>query len=133
VSVQVFLEADYRLTKPGVMALLLKMGAEIADDDDLTDPDDLEVRALLPRSSMSIHGKSQRNPRICAEEPGDAKFEVAYRCAFTVNSSEHCMSDIDKFAEGVANETGAAFVVSWQFERTLITNSMSGLRRIPIE
>ena len=131
-SVQVFLEADSRLTKPGVVALLLKMGAAVVEDEELTDPDDLEVSALLPRSSMSMHGKTQRDRRICAEDPGDAKFDVGYRCAFTINSSEQCMSDIDKFAEGVANETGAQFVVSWQFERTLMTNSTSGLRRMAL-
>ena len=131
-SVQVFLEADSRLTKPGVVALLRMMGAAVAEDDELTDPDDLEVSASLPGSSMSMHGKRQRDRRICAEDPGDAKFDVAYRCAFTISSSEHCMSDIDKFAEGVANATGAQFVVSWQFERTLMTNSTSGLRRMAL-
>jgi hypothetical protein len=133
VSVQVFLEADSRLTKPCVVALLFEMGATVMDDEELTDPDDQEVSASLPFSSMSMHGKIQRNRRICAEDPGEAKFDVAYRCAFTINSSDECMSDIDKFAEGVANETGAHFVVSWQFERTLMTNSTSGFRRMAVD
>lgn len=37
VSVQVFLEADSRLTKPGVVSLLRKMGAEVKEDDELMD------------------------------------------------------------------------------------------------
>jgi hypothetical protein len=70
----------------------------------MTDPDDLEVRAFLPGASMGMGGKVQRDRRIAAENPGDANFDVAYRCAFTINSSEYeqCMADIDKFSEEVA-------------------------------
>lgn len=134
-SVQVFLEVDSRLTKPGVVSLLRKMGAEVVEDDELMDPDDLEVRAMLPRSSMGMVGRVQRDRRIAAENPGDANFDVAYRCAFTINSSkyEQCMADIDKFCEAIANELGAHFVVSWQPERTLLTNSSTGLRRFALD
>lgn len=134
-SVQVFLEADSRLTKPGVVSLMRKMGAEVTEDDELTDPDDLEVRAWLPGSSMSMGGRIQRDKRIAAESPGDANFEVAYRCAFTITSSkyEKCMADIDKFAEAIAEQLGAHFVVSWQLERTLMTNSSSGLRKFALD
>lgn len=52
-SVQVFLEADSRLTKPGVVSLLRKMGAEVTEDDELMDPDDLEVRAWCGKPFMS--------------------------------------------------------------------------------
>ena len=134
-SVQVLLEADARLTKPGVVSLLRRMGAEVKEDDESMDPDDLEVRAWLPRSSMSMGGKVQRDGRIAAENPGDANFEVAYRCAFTINSSayEQCMADIDKFSEAIADELGAHFVVSWQLERTLLTNSSTGLRKFALD
>ena len=134
-SVQVFLEADSRLTKSGVVSLLRKMGADVKEDDELTDPDDPEVRAWLPRSSMSMGGRVQRDSRIAAENPGDANFDVAYRCAFTMNSSEYeqCMADIDKFSEAIADELGAHFVVSWQLERTLLTNSSTGLRKFALD
>jgi hypothetical protein len=89
VSVQVILEADSRLTKSGVVSLLRKMGAEVIEDDELMDPDDLEIRAWLPLSSMSMDGRVQRDRRIAAENPGDANFDVAYRCAFTMNASDY--------------------------------------------
>lgn len=134
-SVQVVLEADSRLTKPGVVSLLRKMGAEVTEDDELMDPDDLEVRAWLPRSSMSMGGRVERDRRIAEENPGDANFDVAYRCAFTINSSEYtqCMADIDKFSEAIADGLGAHFVVSWQLERTLLTNSSTGLRKFALD
>ena len=134
-SVQVILEADSRLTKLGVVSLLREMGAEVTEDDELIDPDDLEVRAWLPRSSMSIGGRVERDRRIAAENPGDADFDVAYRCAFTINSSEYtqCMADIDQFSEAIADELGAHFVVSWQLERTLLTNSSTGLRKFALD
>jgi uncharacterized protein (DUF2336 family) len=134
VSVQVILEADSRLTKSGVVSLLRKMGAEVIEDDELMDPDDLEIRAWLPLSSMSMDGRVQRDRRIAAENPGDANFDVAYRCAFTMNASDYeaCMADIDKFSEAIADELGAHFVVSWQLERTLLTNSSTGLRRFAL-
>lgn len=101
----------------------------------MTDPDDLEVRALLPGASMGMGGKVQRNRRIAAENPGDANFDVACRCAFTINSSEYeqCTADIDKFSEEVASEFGPHFVVSWQQERTLMANSSTGLRRFALD
>ena len=133
-SVEVYLEADSRLTKPAVVALLRKIGAVLVEDEELIAPNDLELRAVLPTSRMFMYGKKTgRNRRICAEDPGDVKFEVEYRCAFTVNSSEHWRADLDTFAEAVANDTGAHFVVSWQFERTLMTNSESGLRRVVLD
>jgi hypothetical protein len=111
------------------------MGAAVAEDDELMDPDDLEVRAWLPRSSMSMDGRVQRDRRIAAENPGDSNFDVAYRCAFTINSSEYtqCMADFDKFSEAIADELGAHFVVSWQLERTLLTNSSTGLRKFALD
>jgi hypothetical protein len=108
VSVQVFLEADSRLTKPGVVSLLRKMGAEVKEDGELMDTDDLEVQAWFPRSSMGMDGKVQRDKWIAAENPGDASFDVAYRCAFTINSLEYerCMADIDKFSEAALEYAG---------------------------
>lgn len=84
---------------------------------------------------MSMDGKVQRNRRIAAENPGGASFDVAYRCAFTINSLEYeqCMADIDKFSEAIADELGAHFVVSWQLERTLLTNSSTGLRKFALD
>ena len=80
-------------------------------------------------------GKVQRDSRIAADDPGDANFDVAYRCAFTINSSkyEQCMTDIDRVSEAIASEIDAHFVVSWQLERTLLTNSGAGLRRFPLD
>ena len=134
-SVQVFLEADSRLSKPGVVSLLRKMGAEVTEDDELMDPDEKEVRVWFPRSSMGMHGRAQSDRRIAAEHPGDANFDVAYRCAFTINSSEYtqCMADIDMFSEAIADTLGAHFVDSWQFERTLLTNSSTGLRKFALD
>ncbi len=84
---------------------------------------------------MSMGGRVERDRRIAAENPGDANFDVAYRCAFTINSSEYtqCMADIDKFSEAIADELGAHFVVSWQLERTLLTNSSTGPRKFALD
>ena len=47
-SVQVFLEADYRLTKPGIVSVLRNMGAEVTEL-----PDGLEIPG-----NQRLHGAS---------------------------------------------------------------------------
>ena len=126
-------EGDNRLNKPSVVLVLRMLGAEVVEDDEFTDPDDLAISAVLPRSAMRVVGQARHGDRrIVAENPGDATFDVAYRCAFTINFSAYadCMDDVRVFSETVARELSAHFVVSWQFEQTLFLNSASGFRAV---
>jgi hypothetical protein len=126
VGLDIWVEADKRLTEEALVAVLRECGATDIE------AHEGEVQAIFPGSGMSMHGKdNEGRSGIKAEQPLNANFTVDRRCIFRLVTANYdlCIQELHRFLETVAADTGAFFVASFQLESTVFIHVGSGLQQ----
>jgi hypothetical protein len=121
VGIDVWFEADDRLTEQGLASALEAAGAVLVGRDAEAIEEE-EWSGFFEESGLSFHTHSSRgDARIKAEDPQGADFKVRRRCVFRYRMSDYDLGvrNLKRFLDIVAATVGAFFVVSFQLESTL--------------
>lgn len=120
-GIDVWFEADERLTEKGLASALETAGAVlIGRDADAIKKEEWSGR--FEESGLSFHACGSRgDARMKAEDPKGVDFKVGRRCVFRYRMSDYDLNvrDLKRFLDVVAATAGAFFVVSFQLESTL--------------
>lgn len=120
-GIDVWFEADDRLTEQGLASALEAAGAVLIGRDAEAIEEE-EWSGFFEESGLSFHAiNSRSDARIKAEDPKGADFKVGRRCVFRYRMSDYDLNvrDLRRFLAIVVATVGAFFVVSFQLESTL--------------
>ena len=130
-GIDVYFEADERLTDESLASALEAAGAILAGRD-AVGVEEEEWSGYFKESGLTLSANGNRgDSRIKAEDPKGASFKVARRCIFRYRMSHYDLNvrDLERFLAAVATKVGAFFVVSFQLESTLYTYLGGGIQK----
>ena len=124
-SIDLWFEADERLTEEGLVSLLLEAGG--AQFELENGPVGFSFASGMSAHPLGPEGATH----IKAEDPRGASFRVGSRCVFRPNSEQYdaSLEELQKVLLRVEGKKGAYFVVSFQLESTLFINVGKGVER----
>jgi len=122
-SLDLWLEADERLSRPTLIRLLNTLGASRVASETGVD------QYAYPSGLSACPMENEGNPRIKAEDPRGLNFKVNSRCILRTDlaSYDESVGDLKRLLFEIASQTGAYFVVSSQLESALYVHQGEGV------
>ena len=126
-SFEYWFESDRNLDSNKLKELFIEAGADIVSDPNKA------IQAFYSDSGLSVweHEVSDGQENIKSEDTQGLEFQVGCRCVFRFDSYEYDKKvyALEAFMNGVYDDTGAKFIVSFQLEKIHYINRGEGVER----